>query len=120
MEQEVRLKTPSRVPVLVAWGLAAVFLAAGLWSQAQLWQADLAVARVEAAAASSVAPMVAQRQLLRDLKAARAETTAWQRRRLGWLLAAAVLAGGGFIADGLRKLHERMAWAFLATPPEEE
>jgi hypothetical protein len=63
----------------------------------------------------------ATRALLAAHRDARAVVARWHRRTLGLALTAAVLLAGALFAAGLRRLHERIHWAFVddTTQPKE-
>jgi hypothetical protein len=112
MEIPLQLAPPPKWPVYLAWGLALVLMVTASWCQVRAWAADDAVAQVEEQAMAQP-----DHNFAGPIRAVRLEAATWRRRRLGLALAACVLGGGGFFAEGFRRLHHRMAWAYAEEDP---
>lgn len=58
-------------------------------------------------------PSQAYHAIQDELQRHRVDASNWRRRRMGLVLAGLVLLAGGFVASGIRALHERMSWAIV-------
>ena len=104
---------PARWPPRLAMvlGLVSLVGAGVVTARLSSWR-DAVAAQAAAVRAATAAGSAdgAIADLRRDYRAGQARVGAWERRRLGLLLAGLVLLLGGFVASGLLSLHDKMRW----------
>ncbi len=118
-EREAPARWPPRLAM--ALGVVCFVAAAAVTHGLSGWRADVvtkaATLRAAIASGSSDAAIVAGPG--RDHREAEVRVGGWERRRLGLLLATMVLLVGGFVASGMRTLHDKMRWVVSAEEEEQ-